>query len=262
VSTGLSDRELREQLVTDSREGWRVFVNQFTPGMLATIEHAGVREHDDVMDVYVRVCEHLAADDCARLRRHDPGKGALGAWLTVVVRRVVVDWVRSRKGRRRMFHAIEQLGDLDRRVFELRYWRKKQVSEIVELSARDLGRAVSIADVFESLERIELAMSARQRADLLAMLAREGTPASLDDEPVVSTAISADADPEQRASEIEISEELKRALAALPPEDSLIVQLLYVDGLTRRQVERALHISNLPTERSQALLTKLKGLLS
>ena len=262
MSTGLTDRELKERLAQDSGEGWRVFINQYTPGMLAVIEQAGVRDRDAAMDVYVRVCEHLAADDCARLRRHDPGKGALAAWLTVVVKRVVVDWVRSKKGRRRMFQAIDKLGDLDRRVFELRYWQHKPVSEIVELSGRDLGRPVSMADVFESLERIEQAMSARQRADLLAMLAREGVPASLDDEPVAETVTARELDPEQQLRISEAAAGLKRALATLPPEDSLIVQLLYVDGLSRAEVERALHISNLSPDRSLRLLATLKGQLS
>lgn len=262
MSRGLSDRELREALIADPREGWKVFVNQFTPGILAVIERSGVRDHDSAMDVYVRVCEHLAADDCARLRRHDPGKGALAAWLTVVVKRVVVDWVRSKKGRRRLFQAIDELSDLDRRVFELRYWKHKAVSEIVELSARDLGRPVSIADVFESLERIEQAMNARQRSDLLAMLAREGVPASLDDEPVAETVTTREPDPEQQLRVSESADALRRALSTLPPEDSLIVQLMYVDGLSRKQVERALHISDLSADRSLQLLATLKGQLS
>ena len=60
--SGLSDRELRERLIQDPASGWRAFVDQFTPTLLQLIERCGVRDRDDVMDLYVHVCERLAAD--------------------------------------------------------------------------------------------------------------------------------------------------------------------------------------------------------
>ncbi len=79
--SGLSDRELRERLIQDPDAGWRAFVDQYTPRLLQLIETCGVRDRDDAMDLYVHVCERLAADDCARLRKHDPGHILLeAAW--------------------------------------------------------------------------------------------------------------------------------------------------------------------------------------
>src|SRR5439155_4713598 len=95
----------------------------YTPELVAMIERSGVRQEDEAMDVYLRVCEHLAADGCARLRRYDPARGTLASWLNVVVQRVVVDWVRSKKGRRRLFASVKALSAFDREVFELHYWR-------------------------------------------------------------------------------------------------------------------------------------------
>src|SRR5678816_1414935 len=115
------DRALHALLERDPREGWRVFVERFTPALLAVVGQAGLRSRDEVMDVYVRTCERLAEDSCARLRRHDPAKGALGAWLATIVRHVLIDWMRSRKGRRRVFKSIQRLGRADQRVFELYY---------------------------------------------------------------------------------------------------------------------------------------------
>lgn len=92
----LADTALRDLLVEDPRRGWRVFIDQYTPALLALIEQAGIRDRDEAMELYVRACEHLAADDCARLRRYDPSKGTLNAWLAAVARHVAVDWVRSR----------------------------------------------------------------------------------------------------------------------------------------------------------------------
>src|SRR5438046_2392201 len=125
-----TDREISDRLALDPQEGWRLFMETCTPELLAIIEHAGVRRQDEAMDVYLRVCEHLAGDSCARLRKHDPEKGTLGSWLTVVVRRVIVDWVRSRKGRRRLFASIKALQELDREIFDLYYWRGHSPAEI------------------------------------------------------------------------------------------------------------------------------------
>src|SRR5688572_2753000 len=119
--SGLSDRELRERLIAAPESGWRAFVDQYTPRLLQLIEQCGVRDRDDAMDLYVHVCEKLAADDCARLRRHDPAKGALSAWLGTVVRRMLVDWVRSSHGRKRLFGSIRALSPIDQQVFEQFY---------------------------------------------------------------------------------------------------------------------------------------------
>lgn len=264
VSEAPSDRQLRELLITNPKEGWRVFIEHYTPRLLGIIEHAGVRRHDDMMDVYVRICEHLAAADCARLRRHDPAKGPLAAWLTVVARRVLVDWVRSRKGRRRLFQSIRELSPLDREVFELRYWKGHPGTAIVELLAARGFRRMMLVDVFESLERIERALSSRQRSELLAMMARAEDAVSLDDEsaPPVAEPIDAAGDPERQLRSRQTSEALDRALAQLPPEEALIVSLLYVEGLSRRDVERGLHIPPLTAERTRRILDRLRQLLA
>jgi DNA-directed RNA polymerase specialized sigma24 family protein len=91
---------------------WLAFVNAYTPRLVALIERGGVRDHDEAMEVYTLVCERLTADSCARLRRRDSSKGGLGAWLAVVVRHAVVDWVRQRAGRRRLFGAVRRLEEL------------------------------------------------------------------------------------------------------------------------------------------------------
>ena len=259
MDTGPSDRELKELLVRDAREGWRVFVETYTPHLLSMIHQAGVFREDEAMDVYVRVCEHLADNDCARLRRHDPAKGELGAWLRVLVRRVIVDWVRSRKGRRRMFQGIRKLSALDQRVFELRYWQHRQAAEIVELLASQ-DRTVTLADVFDSLERIEQALSTRQRSELLASVGRERPAASLD-EPVLRSLSAPNANAEAAFSSEQTAQAVNKALAAMPVEDALIVLFLHVHGASRRDVERALHTGPLSSERTRSILDRLRGML-
>ena len=111
----LRDQELDALLAADSERAWRVFVDRYTPTLLALIERAGIVDRDEAMDLYVLVCERLSEDDCGRLRRRDASRGSLEGWLAVVVRNVAVDWVRSRAGRRRLFGAVKRLTLFDQR---------------------------------------------------------------------------------------------------------------------------------------------------
>jgi DNA-directed RNA polymerase specialized sigma24 family protein len=261
VEAGLSDRDLRALLAEDPERGWRAFVDQYTPVLLALIARDGVADRDDAGEVYVRVCERLAEDRCRRLRRHDPDKGALAAWLTVFVRHTVVDWVRSRAGRRRLFQAIARLVAFDRRVFELYYWEHRSVAEIAGLLGVERRTRVDVAEVLDALQRIDEAMTDRHRRQLLAALARTRTPVSLDDEAADALPGSA-GDPEQALRAREIDRSFSAALAALPSEDAAIIRLTFVHGWSRAEVQRALHLERLTAERLASILAGLKRRLA
>ena len=260
-SAHLADGELRTLLIEDRDRGWRAFIDQYTPTLLAQIERAGVRDRDEAMELYVLVCERLAADDCARLRRHDPAKGALGAWLAVLVRNVLVDWVRSRAGRRRLFKSIKELPALERRVFELFYWENRTAAEMVGLLDVELG-SPSLASIFDALERVQAALTERQRAELLAMAARAASPVSLDatadedDRPHDAPDPNADLERDVHAKEVD--HVLEEAIRRLPPEDAAIVRLKYVEGLSLNQIREALHLDRLTEPRIRGILETLK----
>lgn len=261
--TGLSDRELRERIIQDPAAGWRAFVDQYTPRLLQIIEMCGVRDRDDAMDLYVHVCERLAANDCARLRKHDPGKGPLAAWLNTVVRRMLVDWVRSNAGRKRLFGSIRALSEVDQQVFELYYWRRQTPSAMADLIVGEGGRGIGLASVFAALERVERALTERQRVDLLTMTARTTASIPLMDEegePLVHVTTESP-DPEAALLADSRDRSLDEALQALPAEDRVIVSMRYLDGLTLPEIRRALHLDALTTDRVTAIVTALRQLL-
>jgi DNA-directed RNA polymerase specialized sigma24 family protein len=261
--SGLSDRELRERIIQDPEAGWRAFVDQYTPRLLQLIEMCGVRDRDDVMDLYVHVCERLAADDCARLRKHDPGKGSLGAWLNTVVRRMLVDWVRSNVGRKRLFGSIRALSAIDQQVFELYYWRRQPPSAIADLVAGAGGRGIGLAAVFASLERVERALTERQRVDLMTMTARASAALPLvdeDGEPLADV-MSETPDPEAALLTATRDRSLTDALQALAAEDRVIISMRYLDGLTLPEIRRALHLDSLSADRVSAIMAALRQVL-
>jgi DNA-directed RNA polymerase specialized sigma24 family protein len=257
-----SDQALQSLLRGDARQGWRTFVDQYTPLILTLIARAGIADEDDAGDLYVLVCERLAEQQCARLKKHDPAKGALAAWLTVFVRNTVVDWVRSRAGRRRMFAAIEQLDALAQRVFELFYWDERPPAEIVEVLRTESGERVGLDAVFDALQRINAVMTDRHRRQLLALVARTRFAKSLESEVADGRlTLVASSDPEASAQTTEINALLGKALASLPAEEAAIVRLTYVHGWSRDQVQRALHLSDLSPDRLAAIVRRLSDAL-
>ena len=258
-----SDADLRRLLAEDADAAWRAFIDRHTPTILAVLERAGLRDRDEAMAVYTLVCERLAGEDCARLRRWNPAKGSLGGWLAVVARRVMVDWVRSRAGRPRVFGAVARLGALERRVFELFYWEERSASEISELLTVERSAPVSLLDTLEALDAVNEALEARHYAELMSMAARARTPVSLDAE------IEAGGlDPPDMRMTIESAIErgerdraLEGALAALAPEEAAIVRLHYVEGLSLAEVRRALNLTELGRPRVSAIVRRLRDQL-
>lgn len=258
-----TDAEIRDLLGTDPPRAWRAFVDRYTPSLLALIERAGIRDYDEAMELYLMTCERLAADNCARLRRHDPAKGPIGAWLGTVVRNVIVDWVRSRAGRRRLFHAVTALPPRAQQVFELYYWQDRTPSEIAEILTMREAQPVGLGEVFEAMDAVDGVLNERHRRELLAMAVRARTPVSLEMELEGGLDVAAAApDPEHALGARERTAALDRALASLPPEDAAIVRLRYVQGLTRTDIEHALHIDHLPEARVKSIVGRLRALLA
>ena len=145
--TALSDDALRQLIRSNPDAGWRAFIDQYTPLLVGLLRRAGLDDRDEVMDVYVLICEQLSAEGCERLKSHDGARGSIGGWLAVVARNAVVDWIRSRKGRRRLFHAVKGLSRMDQRVFELYYWDERTLTEMSEILSQETGTAAVIARI-------------------------------------------------------------------------------------------------------------------
>lgn len=247
----------------DPEAGWRTFIDRYTPTLLALIERAGIVDRDEAMEIYVRTCTRLSEHDYAALRRRDPSKGSLEGWLAVVVKRTIVDWVRSRAGRRRLFAAIRHLDRLHQRLFELYYWEERRLAEAAQILSAELKTEVSLATVFDAIETIDAALTERHRSDLLSLAARSRHVSSLDEdqeggpiEPVVDAP-----SPEAMLRAREMEERLERALTTLPPEDAAIISLKYGEGLTRPQIQRLLRLPALTEHRVRTILAALRAQL-
>lgn len=88
------------------------------------------RDEDEAADAFVFVCERLAANDFARLRKFDPaGPANALTWLRAVTRNLCLDHQRSIRGRFRVFESIARLPLVDQLVFRRRYRDRLTVAE-------------------------------------------------------------------------------------------------------------------------------------
>jgi DNA-directed RNA polymerase specialized sigma24 family protein len=260
-ATPVPREELHVLFAQDPARAWLVFLDRHTPELLALIERAGIVDRDEAMDIYVRTCERLADNQCAALRRRDPAKGSLSGWLAVVVRRTLVDWVRSRAGRRRLFSVIRDLDAFHQRLFALYYWDGRRPSEAAEILSVETKAEVSLSAVLEALETIDGVLTTRHRADLLSMAARSRA-ASLDDEEVIVEPAADTLDPEASFRVREMDAQLTRAMARLPSEDAAIIGLKYGEGLTRPQIQGLLRLPELTEYRVRSILAALRSALA
>src|SRR6266576_1790416 len=86
---------------------WDLFLDRYQRLIFAAIRHYA-QDHDDVMDVFARVCEALREDDLRRLRAfaaQQDHRARFSTWLVTVVRHLTVDWFRHRDGLRRRLGA-------------------------------------------------------------------------------------------------------------------------------------------------------------
>jgi len=85
---------------TDVRDAaWRSLIAEHSR-LLMYVARSVAADHDRTMDAYAFVLEQLRADDFRALRKFSlAAAGTFTTWLTVVVRRMCVDFRRSRYGR-------------------------------------------------------------------------------------------------------------------------------------------------------------------
>ncbi|HEX9500712.1 MAG TPA: hypothetical protein VGA10_03580 [Thermoanaerobaculia bacterium] len=246
-----SDDALRNLIRSDPDAGWRAFIDQYTPLIVGLIRRAGVDDRDEMMEVYVLICERLSARGFERLKSQDAARGSIGGWLAVLTRHTAVDWIRSRKGRRRLFHAIRDLPQFEQRVFARYYWDDRTPSEIADLEHAELPA------VLDALERIQSTLSDRHRAELMAAAVRSKPHLALDD----IEAPDPRADPEAAVHTAQLNERFEIALRRLPAEDAAIVRLKYVEGLTNADIERAIGANGVTSSRLQSILSRLRSAL-
>jgi len=155
----------------------------------------------------------------------------------VIVHNLTIDWFRHRDGRPRLSALAASLPPLRRRIFEYVFLEQWSHVEAYELLRSQENPRLGFGEFLEELRATYRAATAGRNGRLVPELA---IPAPLP----AATSDPAGDDPAVRAEQRAI---LGAAMASLPPEDRLAVQLYVVDEMPAEQVARALGYPNSKT---------------
>ena len=159
-------RLLASQSVADADTAWRVFVAEHSRIVLHVCRSVWLA-HDDAMDAYVQVLEHLRADGHRRLREfaREP-RCRVTTWLVIVTRRVCLDLYRQRYGR--------PAADGDREPRRARRRLQDLVAEELDLHepATDGGETDAPLRHAELHDALQHALAELQPRDLLLLKLR------------------------------------------------------------------------------------------
>ncbi len=210
----------------DSEAAWNLFIARYDRLIHAVIRRT-LADDDDVADVFAEVCADLGGDELAALARHvESGTAQFSTWLVTVVHHKTIDWVRHRDGRRRVT-APPGLTDIQQQIFERIIRERRSHVEAYELILQRADPGLSfagfmreVAATFETLERVSGKTVTRYFP---------GSPPPIGAERL---------HPHDEVVLSELSARLETALATLPPDERLAIQLFVIDEMPAEAVAR------------------------
>jgi RNA polymerase sigma factor (sigma-70 family) len=246
-----ADRALLDRISAGGAAGWNAFVEACSDTVFGVVR-LFADGYDDRMDLYLFVCSKLKENDLRRLRAFSFRAEApcrFSTWLSVVVRNLAIDHLRSREGRFRAFRSVASLDGIDRWVFDYHLKDGLELSEVVRRLEHDHGVRVDEDALAESAGRLRRQLSASQRWRLLVRLSEKRRALPVD--PVSGVAIRAGepipladgrGDPERDLRRLEADRALRDAIDAVSPRHRLALALRFRDGLNAIEVAEVLHL--------------------
>ena len=216
----------------DSQAAWDLFVDRYRRLIFAAIRHYA-RDYDDVMDVFVWVCESLQADNFRRLRasfERDVHRGKFSTWLVMVVRHLTVDWFRQKQGRRRLSTLADTRPPIQQRIFTLVFLERRTHLEAYEMLRSQEQPELDFGVFLAELRATYRATTVGRHGQILRELGTQPWP----DELVLDQ-------PEENTERREV---LEAAMQLLPATDRLAVRLYVQEQLPAERVAKVLGLPN------------------
>lgn len=245
--------EVVAAVAAHGRRAWPEFLREYTPFMMSCIRRFAT-DTDERMEIYVHVCERLVADDCRRIRQFR-GAGRLGAckfttWLAAVVFNLSREWIRSERGRRRLFRSLQDLSRTNRLIFQYYFWDGYSRGQIASLLRLKNHISCEAPEVTQRLAEIERHLSRDHRWRLVTGLLRSSGPISIDRPRTVVGEGNGLEIPDRREGSgrwlerEDANERLHALINELPNDERLAVRLRFERGLSARDIAAALGIRN------------------
>ncbi|MDQ2767370.1 MAG: sigma-70 family RNA polymerase sigma factor [Gemmatimonadota bacterium] len=237
----------------ETEAAWTLFLARYHRLIGATIARC-TPSAEDARDAFAEICDRLAEDDLARLRRfHDAPahRAKFSTWLVVVVRNLAIDCRRAREGRQRS-SPPPGMSPVRERIYQLVLVERRPHVEAYE-ALRSSGECdICFRDFVREIASTYRAVDAR-RWTHLALLHSDHTDAA--------TEVAPPTDAVERADE---AARLARALAQLTAKEREAIMLYVVEERSAAEVARAVGWSSAKTvyNRVHRALAAVRTILS
>lgn len=241
----IDEPDLLRRIAEGGPQAWELFISACS-GVIFRVACLFADGYDDRMDVFLFVCARLADDDMRRVRtfrRRPEAPCRFSTWLSVVVKNLAVDFIRSREGRYRPFRSVSGMGEADRLLFEYHVRDGRGLEESRNLLVSRHGIRMSTREASSRVALMNARLSPSQRWRLLSRLIERRRPYPLD--PVADVACGSGrtfpieddrGDPERPVRSREARAALLSAMASVPARKRLAMILRYGDGHTAHEV--------------------------
>ncbi len=241
---GKAERTLSELLNAEPARAYQQLLSDYAAVIQQMIKRF-FRDPDEVMEVFVDICERLQAREYSALRSFKGGS-PIKPWLSVIAANASRDRLRrSRAGELPPLFA-SKLSAFERVVYRCYYRHQMSHEEIALIATADTGEHHSASEVGEAISRIDEMLGAERRWRLVHLIALRAQSFSVDvliESGKLPGEETADWNDEALLA-TEQKEMLARAFQAMEPEDRLILQLRFEQDLTAVQIAEILGYEN------------------
>lgn len=262
--TQLSDDELLMQFQQNPQQAWHSFIDKYADLIFSLLRGMGF-DYDQAMDRFVYVCEKLSEKDFRRMKaiKYAGRQGEIVPWLRQVVKRLAINWAWSEDGRRRLLKPIQKMSAREQRVFELYFWQGFSPVAIEERLQLEHFEDVTLATVFEVLDRIHSELSEKKIWRLVSNLLRAQRMVALDDLEAEGGAafepVAMSLNPEDLFAQKEQAQQIRNALRSLSTRGALMIQLRYDDSASVAEIAAIMKMTESEVRKElQLALTKLR----
>ena len=154
---------LHSEQRADREVAWESFLASHSRLMLY-VARSLTRDADETLDAYAWSIERLKEDDCHRLRGFSEASGTLfSTWLVVVVRRLCLDFLRHKRGRRPKDanNGPSEQNRIRRRLADLA--GESIVLEHLQDTGSDAGSQLAVRELYGALEAAMKSLPAEDR---------------------------------------------------------------------------------------------------
>lgn len=238
-SSGPDEEEIRlaRRFAEEPEAAYEALLATYSPVLLRMAARF-FRDPDEVMEVYTSVCERLKANGYAALQRFRVGS-AIKPWLSVIVANAARDRMRRTRVMGLPESLAGKLSPFEQQVYREHYRFGATHEEIAESLSYRFGQPFTALDVAAALARINGLLGDVRRWRLIDRIAVYSNPLSIDRlldetglEPIDVEAEGAGVSMERQ----ETLRHLADALETLEPEDQVLLQLRFEQGLSAPQI--------------------------